>query len=179
MASSRTIVLTFRRAGLADAEVLSALGGRTFRETFAHLYANEDLAYFLDQSHSADAYRRLAADELYLVLLAEEGGQALGYGVAGPCGLPVADLEPRAGEIKRLYVLASAQGRGIGARLFERLVADLERRGHDPLYLSVWSENLGAQRLYGRYGFAKCGEYGFPVGRQIDREFIFRRPPRS
>jgi ribosomal protein S18 acetylase RimI-like enzyme len=172
-------VLTFRRAGLADVEVLSVLGGRTFRETFAHLYASEDLACFLDQSHSPDAYRRLAADERYIVLLAEEGGQALGYGVAGPCGLPVPDLEPRGGEIKRLYVLASAQGRGIGTRLFERLVADLELRGHDPLYLSVWSENLGAQRLYRRYGFAKCGEYGFPVGKQIDREFIFRRPPRS
>jgi ribosomal protein S18 acetylase RimI-like enzyme len=169
-------VLTIRRAGLLDADVLSALGRGTFTETFGHLYSSEDLAYFLVESHTPDAYRRLAGDERHLVLVAEEDGQALGYGVAGPCGLPVPDLEPRAGEIKRLYVRASAQGRRIGTRLFEQIVADLEQRGHDPLYLSVWSDNLGAQRLYGRYGFVKCGEYGFPVGKQIDREFIFRRP---
>ena len=172
-------MVTFRRPTLADADVLSELGGRTFTETFGHLYSSEDLAFFLHDSHSPDVYRRLLADERYAVRLAEEDGRALGYGVAGPCGLPVPDLEPRAGEIKRLYVLASAQGRQIGTHLFERLVADLEERGHDPLYLSVWSENLGAQRLYGRYGFVKCGEYGFPVGRQIDREFMFRRLPRS
>jgi ribosomal protein S18 acetylase RimI-like enzyme len=172
-------VLTLRRAGPADADVLSTLGRRTFTETFGHLYPSEDLGCFLDQSHSPDAYRRLAADEHYVVLLAQESNHAVGYGVAGPCGLPVPDLEPGAGEVKRLYVLASAQGLGIGTRLFERLVADLEQRGHDPLYLSVWSENLGAQRLYGRYGFVKCGEYGFPVGKQIDREFIFRRSPEA
>jgi diamine N-acetyltransferase len=39
----------------------------------------------------------------------------------------------------------------------------------------VWSENLGAQRFYGRYGFDKVGEYGFVVGKTIDREFILKR----
>jgi len=172
-------VLTFRAAVLADLDTLASLGRRTFTDTFGHLYRSDDLAYFLDESHSPEAYRRLVEDEHYVVLLAEEDDRAIAYGVAGPCGLPVVDLEPHAGEIKRLYVLASAQGRQVGTRLFERLVTHLEQQGHDPLYLSVWSENLGAQRLYARYGFVKCGEYGFPVGRQIDREFIFRRPSPS
>jgi hypothetical protein len=39
----------------------------------------------------------------------------------------------------------------------------------------VWSENHGAQRLYARYGFDKIGEYGFPVGQTIDREFILKQ----
>lgn len=171
-------MVLFRRAGLADVAVLSSIGACTFSETFGHLYSGDDLGFFLDDSHSPDAYRRLVDDQRYVVLLAEDDGLAVGYGVAGPCGLPVPELEPNAGEIKRLYVLSSAQGRRIGTRLFEQLVDDLERRRHDSLYLSVWSENLGAQRLYGRYGFVKIGEYGFAVGTQIDREFIFRRPPK-
>jgi predicted N-acetyltransferase YhbS len=40
----------------------------------------------------------------------------------------------------------------------------------------VWSENFGAQRFYGRHGFSKVGEYGFKVGRTVDREFILKRP---
>jgi RimJ/RimL family protein N-acetyltransferase len=53
----------------------------------------------------------------------------------------------------------------------------LERDGPRPLWISVWSENLGAQRFYARYGFAYAGEYEFPVGEQRDREFMFRRLP--
>jgi ribosomal protein S18 acetylase RimI-like enzyme len=45
------------------------------------------------------------------------------------------------------------------------------------LWIGVWSENLGAQRFYARRGFQKVGEYGFHVGRTIDREFILRRRP--
>jgi ribosomal protein S18 acetylase RimI-like enzyme len=39
----------------------------------------------------------------------------------------------------------------------------------------VWSENFGAQRFYGRYGFEKVGEYGFRVGNTVDHEFILKR----
>jgi diamine N-acetyltransferase len=51
----------------------------------------------------------------------------------------------------------------------------LERQGRTPLYVGVWSKNLGAQRFYRRYGFNKVGEYGFPVGKTVDHEFILRR----
>jgi diamine N-acetyltransferase len=55
-------------------------------------------------------------------------------------------------------------------------LAWLDARGRLPLYVGVWSQNLGAQRLYGRFGFHKVGEYDFPVGRHVDREFILERP---
>lgn len=48
---------------------------------------------------------------------------------------------------------------------------------HEPLYIGVWSENFGAQRLYARYGFQPVGEYLFPVGQHRDREFILKRQP--
>src|SRR5262245_8118439 len=103
----------------------------------------------------------------------------VGYGVGGRCKLPVHDLEARAGEIKRLYVHAAAHGQKLGTRMLDMLIEELERREHDPLYVGVWSQNLGAQRLYMRYGFVRVGQYDFPVGQQMDLEFILRRPPRS
>jgi ribosomal protein S18 acetylase RimI-like enzyme len=72
-------------------------------------------------------------------------------------------------------VSSSAQGGGIGAQLFEQALAWLERDGPRTLWISVWSENYGAQRFYGRYGFEMAGEYEFLVGEQRDREFMFRR----
>ena len=166
---------TIRRAGLDDAPVLATLGARTFIESFGRLYSAEDLQAFLDESHTAAAYRRLLADPRYALWLAEADGQAIGYATAGPCGLPHAEVAPGDGELKRLYMLGSAQGGVIGERLFEQALDWLECDGPRTLWISVWSENHGAQRFYSRYGFAKAGEYEFIVGQQRDREFMFRR----
>ena len=166
-----------RRAVPSDAAVLAALGASTFTDAFGHLYSAEDLQAFLDESHAVSAYEGLLSSPAYALWLAEDEGQAVGYALAGPCGLPHEDARPEHGELKRLYVSQAAQGGGVGARLFDEALAWLEREGPRPLWISVWSENYGAQRFYGRYGFEKAGEYEFIVGQQRDREFIYRRLP--
>ncbi len=54
-------------------------------------------------------------------------------------------------------------------------MAWLQSEGPRDVWIGVWSENHGAQRFYAREGFEKVGEYGFPVGGTVDREFILRR----
>ncbi len=171
-------MITFRKAAAPDAETLAELGRSTFVEAFGHLYRPEDLETFLGEAHSVAAFRRILDDDHNIVLIAQSPNRALGYGIGGRCKLPVAQLEARAGEVKRLYVRAEAQGQQLGTQLLDRLIEQLERREHDPLYVGVWSENFGAQRLYVRYGFVKVGEYDFPIGKKLDREYILRRPPR-
>lgn len=168
--------ITIRRATLGDAFRLGDVGSATFTETFAHLYPPEDLAAFLQATHSPEIWARRLHDEHLAVWLAEDGdGTAIGYASAGPCKLPVPDLESNAGELFQLYLRAGHHGRQLGTRVLETALAWLEQRGFDPLYVGVWSGNAGAQRLYARFGFTRCGEYDFPVGRQRDREYILRR----
>jgi ribosomal protein S18 acetylase RimI-like enzyme len=175
---------TIRRATPADAATLAVLGAQTFIETFGHLYRPEDLQAFLDESHTEAAYARVLADPAYALWIAEDDaapeqdrvGRAIGYAQAGRCGLPHPDVRPEHGELKRLYVLADAQNGGLGAKLFGEVLSWLERDGPRTVWLSVWSENHGAQRFYARHGFEFVGEYEFVVGAQRDREFLFRRP---
>ena len=168
--------MPIRRAVPTDAPTLSALGACTFVESFGHLYSQEDLQAFLEESHSVPAYAKLLADPAYALWLAfDDAGKAIGYALAGPSGLPHPDVKPGDGELKRLYLLGSAQGGGTGARMFEQALEWLEREGPRTLWISVWSENYGAQRFYTRYGFSKVGEYGFPVGSTVDHEFILKR----
>jgi ribosomal protein S18 acetylase RimI-like enzyme len=96
------------------------------------------------------------------------------FALAGYCKLPVDGLEPTAGELRQLYVRSAYQNRRLGTRLFEAALEWLETH-YSPLYIGVWSKNDGAQRFYGRYGFVKVGEYGFPVGKTVDHELILRR----
>ena len=165
---------TIRRAGPKDATILAALGRDTFVETFAHLYPPADLAAFLAEAYTPEAFLGFLERPGHALWLAESGGRALGYAQAGPCALPHRDVTSGCGELKRLYVRADAQGRGIGVALLKTAVKWLEAPGRK-IWIGVWSGNDGAQRLYGRHGFGKVGEYEFPVGQTRDHEFILMR----
>jgi GNAT superfamily N-acetyltransferase len=167
---------TLRAARPGDAALLAALGARTFTEIFGHLYPPEDLASFLAQAYSPERLAAYLTDPRAAAWILESAeGEAIGYALVGACDLPHPEVTAACGELKRLYVLAAHRGGGRGGRLLEAALSWLEARGRRPIWIGVWSENLGAQKLYGRMGFEKVGEYEFPVGRTRDREFILRR----
>mmetsp|Transcript_12199 Transcript_12199/g.38677 ORF Transcript_12199/g.38677 Transcript_12199/m.38677 type:complete len:184 (-) Transcript_12199:129-680(-) len=176
--------MLIRRAHPEDCVNLAAIGRQTFSETFGHLYAAQDLAFFLDHNHTAQAYAELIArDDCIVLVVLVDSGRMVGYGVATRrCTLPRLDGETdaafgAAAEIKRMYIVSSAQGKGYGTRLLEELLA---WHGDAPdIRLAVWSQNTGAHRLYGRYGFAFARSFAFAVGEHEDHEFVFRRyrPP--
>jgi ribosomal protein S18 acetylase RimI-like enzyme len=164
-----------RRAIPDDAAALAVLGAATFTETFGHLYPPEDLQTFL-ATHSEEAWDRVLRDPRSAVWVAElEAGGQVGFIVVGACKLPVENLEPTAGEVKQVYVLARHHKLRLGTRLMDLGLEWLDAQERKPIYIGVWSENHGAQRFYARYGFSKVGEYGFPVGNTVDHEFILKR----
>jgi len=167
--------IAIRRAAASDADALAAVGRETFDETFGHLYPPDDLAGFLDAAHSATHYAESAKDPAFALWIAEADGRAVGYAEAGKCLIRHPDITPDCGELQRLYVRREAQGGGLGVRMLETALGWLERPGRR-LWIGCWSENLGAQRLYARYGFSKVGEYEFSVGGTRDLEFILARP---
>jgi ribosomal protein S18 acetylase RimI-like enzyme len=166
---------TIRRAAPGDAAALAAIGAETFAETFGHLYPPEDLARYLAEAHGLEQAHADLADPHTAAWLAEAGGAAIGYAVAGACSLPHPEVAVGDGELKRLYLRRSAQSQALGGQLFDAALGWLLRDGPRTIWLGVWSENHGAQRFYNRRGFDKVGEYGFPVGESVDRELILRR----
>ncbi|MDZ7628609.1 MAG: GNAT family N-acetyltransferase [Parvularculaceae bacterium] len=161
-----------RPATPADEEVLASLGAGTFVATFGHLYARENLEKFLEKNHSRHAYRALLEDPSYATWIAEtETGAAVGYAVAGPCTLPVPDMPANSGELVRLYLVDEAKGAGLGGRLLDTSL-DFLRRRFSSIYLSVYRDNLIAQRLYSRAGFVKIHDYFYMVGDHADPEYI-------
>ena len=163
-----------RRATVADAQALAEVGASTFVETFGNMYSAKDLADFLATEQTPERYRAWAQDPRYALWLAEDGERTLGFALAGPCSLPHDEVTPGCGELKRVYLRREAQGAGVGTRLLNAALDWLTAPGRD-LWIGVWSENFGAQRLYERHGFEKVGTYYFPVGEQRDFEFILRR----
>ena len=170
------MAVQIRRAGPEDAGVLAEVGRDTFVETFAHLYPPEDLAAFLAQSYAPQAFARYLAEAGHGLWIAEQAGRAIGYAQAGPCTLPHPEVTDGCGEVKRLYVRRETQGSGLGSRLLTQALDWLSAPGRR-LWIGVWSQNHGAQRLYARHGFERVGAYQFPVGGTLDDEFILSRAP--
>ena len=161
------------KATAADAAEIADLGRITFAETFTH-YTPEDLAAFLDAKYQPDVFRALIEDPAEITFKAVLDGKIVGYAQAGPCGLPHPDVTPACGELKRLYVKSGLQGAGIGNALLDAALDWLDKPGRK-LWIGVFSENVGAQKLYARRGFTRVGAYKFVVGQASDEEFILRR----
>jgi GNAT superfamily N-acetyltransferase len=170
---------TIRRARLADAQALARIGAETFIETFGHLYPPSDIEPFLAEAYDLERTRADLADPAKASWIVEAGGEVVGYALAGPCGLPHAEVTPECGELKRIYLAKAWQGGGLGGRLFAEAIAWLQGAGPRTVWIGVWSENHGARRFYGRQGFEKVGEYGFAVGNTVDHEYILRRTGES
>jgi diamine N-acetyltransferase len=159
---------------------LSALAIDSFTETFGYLYPPEDLEAFLRKSYAPDVLAREIRDpaQHWRVVLDDTGG-AVAFMQCAPVGLPHPDARPdREGELKRLYVHSSQQGKGLGKILLSAAIDHMnERYGDVPQWIGVWSENTKAQALYNAFGFERVGEYQFAVGQTLDDEFILRRMP--
>jgi ribosomal protein S18 acetylase RimI-like enzyme len=167
-----------RRASVADAAALSRVASETFVETFGHLYPPADLNAYLPKTYALERCRAQLDNPtmgVWFATFSDNPAQPVGFIVVGPCKLPVENLEPHAGEIQQLYVYAKHHNLRLGSKLMDAALAWLEAERRTPLYIGVWSQNLGAQKFYGRYGFNKAREYGFPVGETVDHEFILKR----
>ncbi len=172
--------MTPRLAHPRDTAALARLKLATFRETFvdefAIPYPPGELSLFEDASYAPAVVADELADTDRATWVVEANGRMVGYAQVGPCKLPHPEVRRDAGELYQLYIEKAAQGSGVGKQLLAVAVAHLADTRPGFVWLGVWSGNLQAQGFYRRHGFAKVGEYRFPVGRNwFDDEFIFRR----
>ena len=84
--------------------------------------------------------------------IVRDGGAAVGMG-----GLR--RIREGVGEIKRIYVLRSARGSGVGAALLERLMKDARLFGYPELFLESGPFMKSAHRLYEAAGFTDIAAY--------------------
>jgi GrpB-like predicted nucleotidyltransferase (UPF0157 family) len=96
-----------------------------------------------------------------VVLVAEEGGEVLGFANAG---LPREIPPGFDAELSALYVLPDRQRRHLGRRLMLHAVEALHARGHRSLALWVLRDNRGGRAFYERIGGTPAGEQEIEIG---------------
>ena len=97
--------------------------------------------------------RALEGEEIWVV--AEREGHAVGNCTVIPLSGGPASEQSHVGELG-ILVHHEHRGSGVGTALLARAL-ELARPKFELVYLSVFSVNVGARRLYERFGFTVCG----------------------
>ena len=161
-----------RAAVRADAGTLTALGERTFRDSFAADNRLEDMEAFLASHYRLDLQIAELEDPRNLYLLAEVEGVPAGFALLrdGPRERGVPGERPV--NLSRLYVDRPFLGAKVGAAQMRRSFEEARARGHDVMWLGVWEHNSRARAFYARWGFAEVGEMSFLLGSDPQRDLV-------
>lgn len=168
-----------KRAETDDAEMLSAIGGATFLESFIDTIPGPDIVLHMQRQHSAEVYRYFltASDPRYACWLAlySETAAPVGYVVAAPPDLPI-ETDATDIELKRIYLFSKFQGSGVAKALNEAFEAHAVACGATRIFLGTYHENWRAVGFYKKSGYEQVGVRQFEVGGQLFDDIIMAKP---
>lgn len=154
-ASADTSRVTIRPASLADVPALGRLG-----EVMVRTHHDFDPLRFVpptpqtERGYGSFLGTQLDAPNVF-VLVAEQGGDVIGYAYAGIEGRDYMSLRGPAGVLYDIVVDPAHRGHGVGRQLLDATLTALEERGAPQVVLSTAERNEEAQRLFTRAGFRR------------------------
>lgn len=159
---------TIRAAAPGDLDAIT--------DIYADAVTNGTASYELEPPGRDEMERRFAAlaEGGFPYLVAEASGEILGYAYAGP-------FRPRPAYRfiveNSVYVAPAAKGRGVGAALMRRLIAETAALGFRQMIAVIGdgSPESPSVRLHARLGFRPAGALegtGYKHGRWLDTAFM-------
>jgi GNAT superfamily N-acetyltransferase len=167
--------IVIRRAGPADAGVLSLVGRASFLETYAGMLSGDDVVEFCRTAHDEALYARWLASPAHRLFLVESDRAPIGYAALMLPDVPVA-TGPTDVELRRIYVLSRFHGGGLGGRLLAATMDAAREAGFTRMLLCVFSLNADAISFYTRQGFAQAGVMQFRMGANAYEDLVLARP---
>lgn len=173
--------LTFRQippnAPSDELTALAEMATFTFCDTFRH-YQKADIDHYIKESLSVEALALELQDPnntFYFILFNEV--RAGFFKWVHPSSTYLEHSQVRCQNpflIQRFYLMPDYCGKGLASVALEFVTSFAKyQAGADFLYLSVWEKNYRAQSFYQKHGFRTIGSFGYPVGQEIDHEFLY------
>lgn len=164
--------LIFRKANLADVDLLASFGAHAFREAFGAQNDPEDMDAYLAEHFSPARIQEEIEDPQSIFLLAYLDTRLAGYArlYAGEPPAAVEGFRPI--ELVRIYVDQEFIGQGFGSALMQVCLDTARSNGYQTIWLGVWEHNPRALHFYFRWGFRKVGTQQFILGRDVQQDYI-------
>lgn len=136
-----------RAAEPRDVTAIGKIHARSWQSTYKGILADSYLAKQDPVRRAQQALERFGKSEIKM-FVAEMDGEVVGFMDFGK------SRDPRMAEseLHAIYILESAQRRGLGALLFEECVKACRTQGSQSLFVSVLSANTRAVSFYRKMG---------------------------
>ncbi|HZP66598.1 MAG TPA: GNAT family N-acetyltransferase [Rudaea sp.] len=167
--------MSMQIARASDARRVREIGVRSYRDHFAALWSAGELDAWLDEEF---AVASVAADIEYeraTYVLWHEHPEDVGYAKLR-WSRPAPVGGERGAELQKIYFLAGSTRHGRGTRLIEACLGLARDRGEPQVWLEVLDDNVRAQALYERTGFARVGEHEVERGGRRWRRVVMQHP---
>jgi GNAT superfamily N-acetyltransferase len=138
------MTFTLRHAHADEAEALARLQEASAVAGFSNVFPPG--RYPFPREEVLESWRELLARDDVVALVAEDGGELLGFAVLRP------------GSLERLYADPNVWGRGVGSRLHDEALELLRDIGSSRCSLWVLEANERARLFYERRGWRLNGE---------------------
>jgi len=160
-----------------DAETLARIALKSFYDAFADDPRNnpEDMKAYMDSAFSVETITADLNDANAIYLIAEIEDAMVGYAKLKTESSEDCVVGKNPIELCRLYALNEWIGHGIGATLMLACLEHAKEKQHDVMWLGVWEFNYRAQIFYAKFGFEKCGEHVFQLGKDAQTDWVLQR----
>ena len=165
-------MISFRVCTSKDMKELRALCIQTFSDTYKAKNTPENFNNYINSSFSEAQLSKELNDQNAQFLFVQDGDQILGYLKLNEKGAQTEASHPNGLEIERIYLLKTAQGKGLGRLMINKSIEIAQKKGKSPLWLGVWDQNTNAIAFYQKMGFKIMGTHDFILGDDVQRDFV-------
>lgn len=164
-------MITLRQATVEDAVGIATVHIASWRETYRGIVPDEFLDALSIQRRTEQWMNSLAdpSNLYHRAFVAEMNGQIVGF---SNYGFPQEAVNGFDGELYAIYLLRSAQGRGIGRRLFAEAAKGLLELGVSSMLVWVLKDNP-ARGFYEHLGGVRLREKPIEIGGKMLDEVAY------
>ncbi|MHA1540354.1 MAG: GNAT family N-acetyltransferase [Alphaproteobacteria bacterium] len=108
--------------------------------------------YSIHDAENADMYKMSSLKGAAYFVAVENGVVLGGAGLS-----PLLGREADICELKKMYLIPTARGKGLGKRLFQACIEEAQRQGYKKCYLETLRSMVAANALYQKSGFLLLG----------------------
>ncbi|WP_207515582.1 GNAT family N-acetyltransferase [Longitalea luteola] len=143
-------------ATVDDLITIERLAREIWPVTYGEILSPEQLAYMLNLIYSNASLRNQLLELKHIFLMVESGGKPVGFA-------SYSTIEPGVSKLHKIYVHQDTQGQGIGKKLIDYIIEQLNPQAIHALRLNVNRYNK-ARFFYEKLGFTIIKEEDIDIG---------------
>lgn len=162
-----------RVATIEDADHLTQIAEKTFRDSYGSVNSPEDMNAYCRLHFGLEQQSLAILDQTKTTLLLELDGLLGGFAQLCWHKAPSCDIQAKSpSEILRFYLEQKLHGTGAAQALMNSVFKEAQQTDTDVLWLGVWAQNFRALAFYRKQGFIEIGEHTFQLGTDRQRDLI-------